>query len=190
MKIFCFFLLLSLPFGVLAQTSYNSLGNPKANGLEISVVVPYGYVAKDGVRPHIVQKFVNEITNRNVTRTCLILVKNLEREVTKIDVEEIVKDYREILKSMGTPIEPISKVTMETLPAAMGDVYLTENRFGVPIEMKMRVISTAFRRNFIQLQCSVGVIKNTGFDLSMEFNKAQPEFLTFFNSVVIQNIYK
>ena len=179
-----------MPIIGYGQTIWDTTGHPKAKGLEIKMKIPAGYQAKEGERPHIVQNFVNTTTDSKVTRMCLIYVKDMGQEISKKDASEFFNDYESVLKEIGTPIGKATKTTIETLPAAIGDVYISMNRAGSDWIMIMRSMATIYKRNYINFQCSVGMPKNLASQLNEEFKKATPEFFTFFNGVTIRNVYR
>lgn len=179
-----------MPVSGYAQTIWDTTGHPKAKGLEIKMKIPAGYQAKEGERPHIVQNFVNTTTDSKVTRMCLIYVKDMGQEISKKDASEFFDDYGSVLKEIGTPVGKVTKTTIETLPAAIGDVYISMNRAGIDMVMIMRSMATIYKRNYINFQCSVGMPKNLASQLNEEFKKASPEFFTFFNGVTIRNVYR
>ena len=55
--------------------TYKTKGHPKAKGLELSINYPVSWSADEGLRPHVVQKFISE--NGKGLEMFLIMVKNL-----------------------------------------------------------------------------------------------------------------
>lgn len=190
MRILFLFFVVLFPQTGYGQTIWDTSGHPKANGLEIKMKIPAGYEAKEGEKPHIVQKFVNTTTDSRITRMCMLFIKDMGRELSKKDAIEVFDDYQSILKEIGTPIGKATKTTVETLPGAIGDIYILMNRAGLDMVMIMRSMSTIYKRNYISFQCSVGTAKNSPYRINEEFIKATPEFFTFFNGVTIRNVYR
>ncbi len=103
--------------------TYSSTGNTKAKGLDFTIKYPMSWIAKEGNRPNIVQKFSS--VHRMGHTELMILIKNIpefsrlnpsREDLTKM-VNEIASegDFKDFLPN-GSILIASEKIVLETLP--------------------------------------------------------------------------
>lgn len=81
---------------------YFSKGHPKSFDLNIEIKYPNNWTAQEGLRPHIVQKFVSE--NGKGTETCVLLIQKLSMFLSNNKWVEASKDINGIKEAFFSNI--------------------------------------------------------------------------------------
>lgn len=170
------------------KKTYSTLGHPKSQGLNISVKYPSAWVAKEGKRPHIVQKFTGSSTG-SIVPGCMIIIQELP-SIGKIfldgqTAEEIfsegVKDYippGAVCIDGGT-----TKIDAE--PGAWVKYYFEQENSGVKIGMYSLQYMFFYKGSIFALQCSIGGSASEKLILKDTFSSYLPVFQDIGNSIYI-----
>ena len=157
--------------------------HPKAKEVNLKLKVPVGWEVKEGDRPNIVKKFVNE------EKTYLILIKDNVtffsrkqiREMLQKEnfVKEIVQESSSFLKSPVVLNQSV--VSIDTYPAIQFKVKGKMERIGfiVPVIMKCWVVFYEDKIVFLQ---SIGVD-------NFKFRELEQLYIQITNSVIFPEQY-
>jgi len=157
--------------------------HPKAKEVNLKLKVPVGWEVKEGDRPNIVKKFVNE------GNTYLILIKDNVtffsrkqiREALQEDnfVNEFVQEASSFLKS--SQVIDQSVVTIDTYPAVQFKVKGKVERSGLTFPVIMKCWVVFYEEKIIFLQAM-------GFD-NPEFRALEQLYSLITNSVIFPEQY-
>jgi hypothetical protein len=172
---------------------YSTSGVEKAKGLAFSIEYPKTWVAQEGNRPNIVQKFVSE--NGRGLELLLILIKEIPLQpgerITEKDVLDILnpKDIQDFIPDGGVYLDS-GKLTLESLPGfwvhCKINMSRVRNTFG--IETIMYIIF--YKNKMIQIQGQVMTSINGESAERGGLKKYEKLFDLMVNSFVISNLYK
>jgi len=170
------------------KKAYSTLGHPKSQGLNISVKYPSVWVAKEGQRPHIVQKFTGSSTG-SIVPGCMIIIQELP-SIGKIFLdgqmaEEIfaegVKDYippGAVYIDGGT-----TKIDAE--PGAWVKYYFEQETSGMKIGMYSLQYMLFYKGSMFALQCSIAGSASEKLILEDAFSSYLPVFQNIGSSIYI-----
>lgn len=172
---------------------YSTNGAGKAKGVAFSIESPKTWVAKEGNRPNIVQKFVSE--NGRGLEFLLILIKEIPlqpgEKITEKDISEILnpKDIQDFIPDGGVYLNS-GKLTLENLPGFWVhfkmDMARMRNTFGIET-----IMYTIFYKNkMIQIQGQVVSSINGEPAERGGLKKYEKLFDLMANSFVISSMYK
>lgn len=158
--------------------------HPKAKEVNLQLKVPVGWEVKEGDRPNVVKKFVNE------GNTYLILIKdnvtffsrNQIREALKEDnyVKEFVQESSSFLKSLQVIDQSV--VTIDTYPAIQFKVKGKMERAGFTFSFIMKSWVVFHEDKIIFLQ-SMGIDNH-------DYRELEELFSLITNSVIFPEQYK
>jgi len=157
--------------------------NPKAKEVNLKLKVPIGWDVKEGDRPNIVKKFVNE------GNTYLILIKdnmtffsrNESKELLRDEnlVKEFVQESSSFLKN--PEVLDQSVVTLDTYPTVQFKVKGTMERSGLTIPIIMKCWVVFYEDKIVFLQ-SMGIE-------TTEFRALEQLYFLITNSVIFPEQY-
>ena len=171
--------------------NYNSIG--KSKGVAFSIESPKTWVAKDGNRPNIVQKFVSE--NGRGLELFLISINEMPlqpgEKVTEKDVAEILnpKDIKDFLPEGASYIKS-EKLTLENLPGFWVHFKMEMPRVRNTIGMETIMYTIFYKNKVIQMQGQVTTSVNGKEIVGGGLKKHEKLFDLMANSFVIANMYK
>lgn len=167
------------------QTSqYSTRGHAKARGLHITLRYPRSWVAAEGDRPHIVQKFT---AGDGSAANCNIGIR--ESGVSAAETRSAVRPEVARGQLPASAVLVSSQATsLDNQPASELITRQTVNRAGVAIEARLIVFFAAYQQNFIVLTCGAG--GRTAVDADRAFQANLPLFRQIALSVVFQNQYR
>jgi len=143
------------------KTTFSTLGHPKSQGLNISLKYPSIWVAKEGQRPHIVQKFTGSSTG-SIVSVCMIIIQELpsigkiflDGQMAEEIFSEGVKDYippGAVYIDGGT-----TKIDAE--PGAWVKYYFEQEISGAKLGMYSLQHMLFYKGSLFTLQCSISGI--------------------------------
>jgi len=166
---------------------YDSTGNPKAKGLSVIVKHPSDWIGAEGERPNIVQKFVKKYPTFNASMMLQILnlPPNSESEIKSFKAS----DWREVLSDVGE-VSNVSKTQLENQDAYIADIHITQERAGLKIEQKQRVLGLFYKNKWIWLWCGVGGLPSQSRNkVEADFKIVESQCFQFYNSLVLLQKY-
>ncbi|WP_018402694.1 hypothetical protein [Marinobacter gelidimuriae] len=172
---------------------YSTNGVGKAKNVAFSIESPKTWVAKEGNRPNIVQKFVSE--NGRGLELLLILIKEVPlqpgEKITEKDVLEILnpKDIQDFIPDGGVYLNS-GKLTLESLPGFWVHFKTNMSRVRSTVGMETIMYTIFYENKMIQIQGQVMTSINGDPADRGGFKKYEKLFDLMTNSLVIANMYK
>jgi hypothetical protein len=170
---------------------YNTANNSKAKGLNLTVKYPTGWIAKDGERPNIVQKFVKSTSG--ITELLMLQVNNIPPEALSEIHSLTENDFRDIYASMGenTSVQSVRRTKIENQIAYIGDLTYTVERAGMKIYQSVEGMTLIYKDKMIILTCGVGgVPQQKQYIDTKQLSNRTSLCQSYFNSLVILDQYK
>ena len=205
--LFYFFLLALLPgntalaittaekeFSSNNRTKFSTAGHPKSKGINMVLSYPNGWLAKEGERPNIVQKFVS--AGGRELEMALIMIRPLPLPAGTVISEKELNDFftpiemKDLIPPRATFIH--AKTTrIEGLPAGILEYSMRSERAGVAMDFQFISYIFIYGNNMVQLQCAVGNGQlTTPALLARKMDKFKPLFLLMANSIVLLDKWK
>ncbi|MEW8256466.1 MAG: hypothetical protein AB2747_19055 [Candidatus Thiodiazotropha taylori] len=172
---------------------YSASGVGKAKGVAFSIESPKTWVAKEGNRPNIVQKFVSE--NGRGLELLLILIKDVPlqpgEKITEKDVFEILnpKDIQDFMPDGGVYLNS-GKLTLENQPGFWLHFKMGMARLRSTFGMEVLMYTIFYENKMIQIQGQVMTSVNGSPVERGGLKKYERLFDLMANSFVISNTYK
>ncbi len=157
--------------------------HPKAKEVNLKVKVPVGWDVKEGDRPNIVKKFVNE------SNTYLILIKDNMTFYSRNESKELLQDENfvkefvtESSSFLNNPeVLDQSVMTLDTYPTVQFKVKGTMERSGMTISMIMKFWFVFYEDKTVMFQAG-------GLD-NVEFKSLEQLYSSITNSVIFPEQY-
>ena len=172
---------------------YSTNGAGKAKGVAFSIEFPKTWVAKEGNRPNIVQKFVSE--NGRGLEFLLILIKEIPlqpgEKITEKDISEILnpKDIQDFIPDGGVYLNS-GKLTLENLPGFWVHFKMDMARMRNTVGMETIMYTIFYKNKMIQIQGQVMTSINGEPTERGGLKKYEKLFDLMANSFVISSMYK
>lgn len=188
-------IILLLPFPSSAENfiKYDVTGHPKSQGLSFSIKYPSSWTPKEGDRPHIVKKFIDE-SGGNVQNSCLISVNEVYQIAPTSDMHKITSKYiKDSLSRSFSRVEvsDFKKVTIEGERAILYIYSATLERLGVNVYMKSRALILQHKNKVITIQCASAGDLNIRYKIDNIFNKRDRAVnLIILNSLILNDKYR
>lgn len=175
------------------STKYNTNGHAKAKGLNMTVAYPNSWMAKEGERPNIVQKFVSD--GGHGLEMAVILTKpfNLPTGTTLTDsdlMEYFASDQLKAVLPQGAIFHRMKQTRIDGQPAGMIEYSARQERAGMTLDMRTVMFVFIQQSTLVMFQCAVttsAVDSKTSADKMSEF---MPLFFLMANSIVLENKWK
>jgi hypothetical protein len=171
------------------KKTYNTVGNPKAKGLHLSIEYPEGWSAAQGNRPNVPQKFVSEkgkglemlvIVVRNMPNDLQLSKDDIDAMFTPESLAEIVPDAA--IYVGGKPI------TIDGLSGGWANYIQRQERLGLVMKSISDAYVFYYDKRLIFLIFSVSGIDA---DETMDrYNWNVPLFKMMVNSLILHDQYK
>ncbi|WP_156360631.1 hypothetical protein [Dethiosulfatarculus sandiegensis] len=172
---------------------YSINGSGKAKGVAFSIESPKTWVAKEGNRPNIVQKFVSE--NGRGHELLLILIKELPLQPGEKITEQVVldilnpKNIQDYIPDDATYLNG-GAITLENLPGLWVHFRMDMSRVRNTFGMEAISYILLYKNKMIQIQGKVITSINGKSTGRGGFAKYEELFDLMVNSFVIFNMYK
>lgn len=175
--------------GIATWPSFNTAGHPKSNGVELTIKYPLGWAAKEGERPHVVQKFIHPDGLIYV----MILIQDLElppgEHMSREDAEaNLAPDELLAIAPAGFRIISAEPTQIEGLPAGIVEYQGVMQRAGQSIEQRVWTLVFIDDRSLVSIQCAVGDLPGRS-DLTSRMAAMKPTFQMIANSVVLPDLW-
>lgn len=172
------------------RQKYQTDGLGKSQGVIVNLELPRSWVAKEGKRPHIVQKWHSE----NGTGTEMIMLQVRDAEgitLTKKDIDVLLNsgELKKYIPDDATYINA-GKFTIETLPGYWVHYSMSMERAETNVYLESLSYQFTYRGKMILLMCQAGG------DAALErskvkdsFQRIQPLCKQVLNSIVLPQLY-
>lgn len=176
------------------QSKYSTAGHPKSKGVNMVLSYPRSWLAQEGERPNIVQKFFSE--HGKGLEGALIITKSLGIPSGTVISETELKELfsPEELKTMlpsGANFIQAKSTKIEGLPAGILEYTTREERAGLIIYTQVISYIFVYNNILIQFQCLVSTGTNSNQDmLALKMDKFRPLFGLMANSIVLPDKWK
>ena len=180
-----------------SRTTFSSVGHPKAQGLNLRMSFPKTWAAKEGERPHVLQKFVSE--NGHGLEMAILVVKPIplpgNTKISEAEIKEVLSDARSLIPPDANFISA-RQSKIEGLPAALIEVFVESD--GVAGSIIQRTWSVVFiaERNFVSILFSVAVGSDPArpndarLAVDQKMASVRPLFMMMANSLVLPDRYR
>lgn len=171
---------------------YSHDGSGKAKGVPFTIELPKTWLAKDGDRPNVVQKFISK--NGRGYEIVMVLINNIPLEqgerITEKDVDEILNpiDIRDMIPDGATATD-FGKLVIETLPGFWVKMKIQSARVRNSMKAESVMYAIFYEDRMIQIQAQVINSINGESIGDGGFVKFEPLFDLIANSLVISSLY-
>jgi len=165
--------------------SFNSAGHAKSQGLSVSLRYPAAWVAEEGDRPHVVQKFIGRPRPVN----CMVLISDTGRDRTAAQAHADLApaNLRRLVPGTATMLGG-SRTRLDGLTAGEIQFATVTSRPGLTLHMRSVGYVLYYGRHEIDLMCSLGASAAEGLDA--RFAAWLPVFRQVANTFVLHNQYQ
>lgn len=172
------------------RQKYQTDGLGKSQGVIVSLELPRSWAAKEGKRPHIVQKWHSE----NGTGTEMIMLQVRDAEgitLTKKDID-VLLNSGELKKNIPDDATYINagKFTIETLPGYWVHYAMSMERAETNVYLESLSYQFIYKGKMILLMCQAGgdaVLEKS--KVKDSFQRIQPVCKQVLNSLVLPQLY-
>lgn len=168
---------------------YSSLGLGKSQGLKLHLKYPVSWQSKEGERPHIVRKFIQQ----DQATAAMVYIQKREKVYTQSEIDYNLNKENIISESgqLGKVIYCDCSLKIEGLKACRVDIMQSGQRMDQPILSYMIQYSLIYKQYYLSIQFMI--IKKKG-ESDAVFMKRQEAIISLskmmFNSLVIDNIWE
>lgn len=183
-------LLVGIRVNAAELSSFMTDNHPKAKGLKMKVGYPVGWIAKEGERPNIVQKFVAPLSN-GISRMCMVIVKEFPPEMQAAATEPGALDELFLPENLRGMVPPGAAVldAQSTKYDGQPGGWLTYSLPAEAANMKLHFDTLnqtfGFQAKIVSLQCSVGGSANEKDKVGRAFQANIPLFQQLGASIVL-----
>lgn len=172
------------------RQKYQTDGLGKSQGVIVSLELPRSWVAKEGKRPHIVQKWHSE----NGTGSEMIMLQVRDAEgitLTKKDIDILLRngELKQFIPEDATYINS-GKFTIETLPGYWVHYAMTMERAEISVYQEALSYQFTYKGKMISLMCQAGgdaLLERS--KVNDSFQRIQPLCKQVLNSIVLPQLY-
>jgi hypothetical protein len=177
-----------------SRTKFSTAGHPKSKGINMVMSYPNSWLAQEGERPNIVQKFFSE--GGRGLEGALIITKNLPLPsgtvISEIELKEFFTPV--VMKTMvppGAKFIQAKPTKIEGIPAGILEYSMRQERAGLTIDGQFISYIFIYGTTMVQLQCMVSTGKpTTPSVLAQKMDDFKPLFFLMANSIVLQDRWK
>ena len=167
---------------------FSSKENAKAKGVDFHLDIPKSWLAKEGNRPNIVQKFISQ--NGHGSAMVLILVVELPQAtiITEEDVKELAQseESKDMLPKNSHFINS-GFIKIDGLAGMCQEYKLLQTQLDNEILMHTISYSVYYKNKMISIQCSVGSNSSEEANTDDIFMKYKDLFKLITGSLVVQS---
>lgn len=165
--------------------TFDTQGHPKAKGVRLTIPYPQSWVAKEGERPNVVQKF-QKIENNKIISTAIHILEVPENEKYTPEQIKSEKFRKGNIEKLGDDFKYIKsgKTKIENLDTIWTNYIQQFNMPSVNISMYCLAYTFYFSKRHITILYAVsGKADDT--DLSQKFNEYFPLFEIMATKIII-----
>jgi uncharacterized membrane protein YhaH (DUF805 family) len=168
---------------------YSLKSHPKAEGLNVSLKYPKSWNAREGIRPHIVQKFTGPIEG-GLSPSCMVIVQSMPTWAGlllqgQIAAETLKENLKEMIPNGATFLDA-GQSKLDGEPCAWVKYSHGSERAGVQVRMYCLQYMLFYRGNVLAIECGVGGVADDPV-LRDAFTSYLPVFQMIGNSIVIHD---
>ena len=169
------------------KRTFESKGHPKAKGANFSFAYPSSWVAAEGDRPNILQKFRS---GGYGLQMATIVTKDLPIEIgTELSEQEQLEMFSpELLREWvppNTTLIDVQTTRIDGNPAGILEYMMTAERAGMTYVIHTWAISFLCDNTLVQIQFSVGRLPGSETDMARRMEASKPLFKLMASSVVL-----
>lgn len=170
---------------------FNSTGNLKAKGVDFHLDLPKSWLAKEGNRPNIVQKFVSQNGHGLVMTLVLVLELPGVNSISEEDVKDLSRseESKEMLPKNSKFINS-GFIKIDGLPGIYQEFKMRQTQIDNEVLMHTINFNVYYKNKMISIQCSVSSTSDEEEDTDSIFNKYKELFKLIAGSLVIQSQWK
>ena len=152
---------------------------------------PKGWVAKEGEKPNIVQKFVSESGMEMVAITVKTLPTPAGTKVTEEEMKEFFTEdaLREMVPD-GAKVFMAKPTKVEGLPAGMIEYSVKAERLGVVVETHAINFMFIYGSNLVSVSFSVMGMPDSKIKVEDRVKELRPIFLAMANRILLPDKWK
>lgn len=176
-------------FGDGFRQRYSTDGTGKSQRLRFHLQLPRSWLAKEGERPHVVQKWVSE--GGTGLSNIILMVQDMAGETpSRADVDQLVRagELRTMVPD-GSKFVDGGAFSQEKSAGYWVDMVMPQERAGMKIDSRGRMYLLFFRGKAISLMCMVGGAENEAAQVTAAAAKLKPLCQQVMNSVVLDQAY-
>ena len=170
-------------------TKFATKGHPKSKGAVFTIKIPASWIAKEGERPNILQKF--ESKNDNLLAMVMIITKSVpdDEPLTAADINETFSpsSLKELLPEDAKFISAQS-TKIEGVPAGLIEYSARAERAGQSFESQTLTLYFFQGRTMVGVQFMLGGQKRSEV-LRSQFIAYRPLFNMIMNSIVFDDMW-
>lgn len=176
------------------RTKFSTAGHPKSKGINMVLSYPNSWLANEGERPNIVQKFVSD--GGRGLEMALIITNTLPLPAGTVISENELKEFftPTEMKGMfppGATFIHAKPTKIEGLPAGILEYSMRQERAGITIDSQFISYIFIYGTTMVQLQCMVTTGQpTTPAVLARKMDNFKPLFFLMANSIVLQGKWK
>ena len=169
---------------------FSTKGHPKSKEASFTMKYPSTWMAQEGDRPNMVQRFISG--NKNGVAFALISTKSIpiDEPLTQNELQEVFSP--EMLKKFvpdGGKFLNAKSTKIEGEPAGIVEYRLREERAGRGIDIQTLKLTFFQKRTLIFVSFSVAAPASSSGDLAKQYAALYPLFFQMMNSIVFDDKY-
>ena len=172
--------------------NFRSRGHSKAKGMDFRISYPNGWLAKEGNRPNVVQKFVfyeNEITHIvGITVTNSKLSSNTDQTLSPDQYANLLT-HPNSLPPTAFEVQ-LDKSQLEGIPTASRKYLSRPSRAGSSLMIKTWETLFLFDGKEFSITCTTGGVGTPEMEVKNAYTRTEPVFQGIVNSFVLFNLYE
>ncbi len=170
--------------------TFKTKNHQKSKGTDWQLNIPYSWLAEEGNRPNIIQKFTSDVGDG--FQMIMLMVYDLPSEYKNLTEDEIDQqfdetDFESILPEDATLLS-FNKITIEGCKGGMLIFEKTGERLDIKMEMQICLFFFVKDRQNYQIMCTVSSDDNNK-DLTKEMEKFLLLFKSVANTIVLNSKY-
>jgi len=175
------------------KATWDSTGHSKAEGVRLKISYPRSWGAKEGNRPHILQKFASDAGKG--MEIVMVQVRPLPAPYNRALSEEEKKEAisRDVVSELapGESLLSYETTRIDGEPCAMIETEKTTERAGFTIGQKMLTFFVPLNGAILSLQFAVGGDAKNGFQqIRQRYEETKPLFLLVASSCILTDKWK
>jgi len=165
----------------------------KAKGCDFQISYPASWMAKEGERPNIIQKFISQ--NGHGLEVVILMVKDIQLPSGyKVSQKELDEFFTENelgeMVPQGAKVISAKPIVLDNHKGGMIIFDQTLQRLDMTINMRNLHFITISSNKIIFVQCMVSSLSEKETELDKHFNRFEPLFKLIANRFVLQDQYK
>jgi len=166
---------------------FTSDGSGKSQGLKFSIKYPQSYKAKEGDRPHVVQKFQNSNNDCDI----IVIVMKLPQEYSTSEKRELLskQSMQDMLPETAKLVGATDGLIIEGEPAGFIESYLQRKTVvgdqTITVRAYSRMYCMVYKNFLIQINFGVGSVTQSDLALKQKFDSYKALFSYVVNSFIL-----